>query len=298
VEYRDENDVLVGEKEGNSPAEVKVPKRDEAVMEVVTTLGVKGRSQSDRVDFDPERTKTTDLGTKVKINSPILTNALRAVVTYYPGESLLEEPLVFFSPYRLLFYYRKDLELYKSSHPETHSPEYQEECNQHIDILLDFLHQCRDGEVDLEEARNQQQPPMCTYEYLWTIFRPGVNIYARELRLPFNSPRSVYVVSSVGGGSIGPNIFPYKISMWNIQSDGETLQRCPALVEILPFDGEKEVRSLEALPMDFLEEAERKAVEERLIARGKRYYDYTRISHQHFHGYTMWTPRDLVNNIL
>jgi hypothetical protein len=152
VEYRDEDDVLVGEKEGITPAEVKIPERDEAVMDVVTTFSVKRKSQFNKADFNPELAKATNEGTEVRINSSLLANALRAVVTYYPGESLLEEPLVFESPYQLLFHYRKDLELYKDNHPEKHDPEYREECNQHIDILLDFLHHCLDGDVDLEET--------------------------------------------------------------------------------------------------------------------------------------------------
>jgi len=298
VEYRDEDDVLVGEKEGDIPAEVKIPDRNEAVMDVVTTFSVKRKYQSEKSEFDPALAKATNLGTEVRINSTLLANALRAVVTYYPGQSLLEEPLVFESPYQLLFHYRRDLENYKDNHPDKHDLEYRQECNQHIDILLDFLHHCLDGDVDKEEARNQQSPPMCTFEYLWTILRPGVDIYTRDCIVPLNSPRSVYVVSSIEGGPTNSSeILPYKIRIWNIQSDGETLRRCSSSVDILPFDGEKEIRSLEALPLDFLEEVERKALEDRLIARGKRYYDYTSISHKHFHGYTMHTPRRLVSEL-
>lgn len=157
------------------------------------------------------------------------------------------------SPYQLLFHYRKDLESYKDKHPEKHTPEYREECNQHIDILLNFLHQCLDGDVDLEEARNQQNPPMCTFEYLWTIFRPGVDVYAIDSVSPFNSPPSDYVVSSIVGSFDASEIQPYVVKIWNIRSDGETLRRCPTDVKIPPFDGEKKIRSLPALPLDFLE---------------------------------------------
>jgi hypothetical protein len=138
---------------------------------------------------------------------------------------------------------------------------------------------------------------MCTFEYLWTIFRPGVDVYARDVSLPFNSPWSVYVVSSIEGGIDDSEILPYTIRMWNIKSDGETLRRSPTSVEILPFDGEKEISSLSALPLHFLDDTKRKALEERLVARGKRYYDYTSISHKHFHGYTMSLPRRFVSGI-
>lgn len=65
VEYRDEDDVLVGEKEGNSPAEVKIPDRDEAVIDVVTTFSVKIKSQPNKSDFNPELAKATNQGTEV-----------------------------------------------------------------------------------------------------------------------------------------------------------------------------------------------------------------------------------------
>lgn len=296
VEYRDEDDVLIHEKEGNSPAEVKIPRRaDEPVMEVITTIKVKRKSKPNNNDFNPELAKGSDQGTEVKINSPLLINALRAVVSYYPGSSLLEEPLTFESPYRLLVHYRKDLEAYKDNHSSNHTVEYREECNQHTDILLEFLHQYFEGGLELEEARHQQDPPMCTYEYLWMIFKPGVDVYATASIDSFNSPRSVFVVGSIDGGEVEHEIEPYTVHTWNLQSDGENLRRRPLQSEILPFDGEKEIRSLAAYPISFMIEDERKALEERLISRGKRYYDYTSISHKHFRGYTLSTPRRLVS---
>ncbi|KAH0563422.1 hypothetical protein GP486_002012 [Trichoglossum hirsutum] len=292
IEYRDENDVLVYDREGSSMAEIKHPQRiDEPVMEVITTVAVKRGSKSNNDDFNPELTKGTDQGTEVKINSPLLVNALRAVVSYYPGSNLLEEPLTFSEPYRMLVHYRNDLKAYKDNHSPNHTQEYREECNQHIDILLGFLHQNFDGGLELEEARYQQDPPMCTYEYLWMLFKPGVDIYTITEDYPRNCPKSVVVVSSILGGQVQHEYEPYRVYTWNLQSDGENLRRSPAHVEIIPFDGEKEIRSLNAYPTSFMEEEERKEIEQRLISRGKRYYDYTSISHKHFRGYTLSDPR-------
>jgi hypothetical protein len=286
----------VHEKEGNGPAEIKSPQRvDEPVMEVVTTISVKTKSQANKINFNPELVKGTNRGTEIKINSSLLINALRAVVSYYPGFSLLEEPSTFQSPYKLLVHHRKDLEAYKENHPLKHTAEYREECNQHIDILLKFLRQNFDGELELEEERHRQDPPVCTYEYLWMIFKPGVDIYTRCDSDPTNSPRSVYVLSSTEGGHADKKINPYTLNFWTLQCDGENLRRTPFSAEIAPFDGEKAIRDLQSCPLAFVKEDERKTLEERLIARGKRYYDYTAISHKHFHGYTMSNPRRLVS---
>ncbi|KAE9375264.1 P-loop containing nucleoside triphosphate hydrolase protein [Stipitochalara longipes BDJ] len=262
-------------------------------MEVITTISVTRKSQHTENTFNPELARGTDQGTEVKINSPLLVNALRAVVSYYPGSSLLEEPLTIEEPYQLLVHHRKDLEAYKDNHPPNHTPEYREECNQHIDIILEFLRQNFEGGLELEEERHKQDPPTCTFEYLWMIFKPGVDVYTRSSAAPLASPYSVFVVSSIDGGHFEHEIGQYKINIWELQSNGEFLIRNKSYIDIIPFDGEKEIRSLAAYPLSFIPEGERNSLKQRLITRGKRYYDYTAIAHKHFHGYTFSTPRRL-----
>lgn len=296
VEYRDQDDILISQKEGNSAAEVKSPQRlDEPVMEVITTISVRRKPRPNNDNFDPEKERGMDNGTEVKINSPLLINALRAVVSYSPGLSLFEEPLTIQEPYQLLIHHRKDLETYKDKHPTNHTPEYREECNQHIDVILEFLRQRFRDSLEKEETRHKQDPPKCTFEYLWTLFKPGVDIYTRSNIEPLASPYLVFVVSSIEGGRSQYSIGPYTVNAWNLESNGEYLVRCGSSAAILPFDGEKDVRSLAAYPLSFMSEDERNALEQRLIERGKRYYDYTQISHKRFHGYTMTTPRRLVS---
>lgn len=83
IEYRDEEENLVYEKEGSSPSDVALPTRpDEPVMEVITTIEVKTNLRPKTGDFNPELAKEINQGTEVKINSPLLINALRAVVSY------------------------------------------------------------------------------------------------------------------------------------------------------------------------------------------------------------------------
>lgn len=191
-------------------------------------------------------------------------------------------------------HHRKELEAYKDNHPSNHSAEYREECNQHIDIMLEFLRERFNGELELEEARHNQTPPKCTFEYLWMIFKPGVDVYAQANYAPLTSPCSVFVVSTAVGDHSEQAITPYTINMWDLQSNGDSLIRCYANTSFLSFDGEMEITSLAAFPLSFMQEGEKKALEDRLIARGKRCYEYTSISHKHFHGYTFSTPRRLV----
>ncbi|KAI9649903.1 hypothetical protein NHQ30_002488 [Ciborinia camelliae] len=49
------------------------------------------------------------------IHSPLLINALRAVVDYYPGNNMLGEPLVFPEPFYLLAWYWKELGAYQEN---------------------------------------------------------------------------------------------------------------------------------------------------------------------------------------
>lgn len=88
------------------------------------------------------------------IHSPLLINALRAVVSYYPGNNMLGEPLVFPEPFHLLAWWWKELEAYKDNHPSSHTDHYRDECNQHIDVLLEFLEEHFEAEL----KRHQQDP--------------------------------------------------------------------------------------------------------------------------------------------
>lgn len=87
------------------------------------------------------------------IMSRKLTDALRDVVSYFPGSTLLGEKSDVPGPYRMLIHHQDELRAYKNNHPDCHDLSYREECNRHIDMLLEFFDHHSGKAVRDEQAR-------------------------------------------------------------------------------------------------------------------------------------------------
>lgn len=279
---------------------------DAPVLEVVTT--VTGSSPDDNaIEDDDEPTFMADkkinledqriTQTVLKIRSQELLNALRSVVKYYPGQTLLGDSVSFQEPFRLLVHHRAELEAYKFKHPKGHSEEYKKVCNEHIDILLNYLKNHFGKSLEIEERRHRQSPPVCTFEWAWLLLKPGDTIYAEtDNKIP--GPPIPYVVKSVTGGVTfeGPEAF--NIGMWNVDSDGYMLGRSVAKGYIVPFVGEREITSLTAYPTRFhkdtpydLQVSGGRSLEQRLIARGKKFWEFCKgFAYKEYEGITLEKP--------
>ena len=205
------------------------------------------------------------------------------MITYFPKQTLIGRDITFHEPYQPLFHYYAELEAYKNRHPSTHSEEYQQECNEHIDILLNYLSKtCGVGElVEAELERHRRDPPVCTFEYLWLLFKPGEICYGGLADL---QQISAYVTFGVSGGIIRGVPERYVISNWNISFDGWEVGQEMFENVIQPFDGEKEIRSFDFyFPAKYHQETPENlakyggvCLRDRLIAKGKRWWDVCR----------------------
>ncbi|KAI5921080.1 P-loop containing nucleoside triphosphate hydrolase protein [Camillea tinctor] len=190
--------------------------------------------------------------TAMVINSPHLINALKAVVGYYPGISLLGDNVKIMAPYQVLFHHRTALELYKNSQPETHDTEYEITTANHIDILLNFLEKNMGEEIREEERRHNNVTPAATFDKLWLLLKPGEVVYAK-----YDQKWTPFVISAVSGGpeSNIDGIGPYIIHCWNITfSMGfSTTKLCRTMhsFTVNPFSGEEAITSLPMIPARF-----------------------------------------------
>lgn len=202
--------------------------------------------------------------TQLKVRSPHLLNALRWVVKQ-SDENLDGGTLRVSEPYKLLHNYRDDLEAFKTAHPPTHSPEYIEETNSHIDFLLDFLHQNEGGRwQEIERSRWKKEEPTATWKNLWLLLRPGdVMLVKKE---DYWTP---YVLQWMTGGASKGKIDEYSLGLWNIDYNGEYFGRSLFMTEIKPFDGEIAIRSLKVFPASY--DPEWSKLEQQYIERGKKF---------------------------
>ena len=264
---------------------------DEIKKEVLDALrgpmtATLGELPANEADVHPEEFKISE--TTLRIRSQKLLNALRSVVTYYPKHILIGDTVSFEEPFQLLMHHRAELEAYKSMNVENHDEEYKKSSNEHIDILLQFLKDHFGNSLVEEEKRHQQDPPVCTFEYVWLFLKPGTSCFVQGDQNKYNT---AYNLKAVEGGMVHGRPQSYKLSVWNVDCDGFELGRVTNTAYILPFGGEKEVKTLTAYPVKFRQDEKDVALEKRLIARGEKFWDMSkRYSYKEHDGTTPFKP--------
>lgn len=207
--------------------------------------GVKDRTHSlkkgDHDTLPEDLQESVPSHTYMTIHSKELLNVLRDVISYYPGYSLLTEELRVPEPYRILCLHREELRAYKSKYPQWHAEAYRVECNRQLDVLLQFLDNRYGKAVQDEKIRWARKVPVCTFEYLWLLYKPGEVCYLDD----FEGKNPYITQKLLQGGRVGRTAYTYKIEMWNIGYDGYEVGGCSHTASIAPFDGEKEIGSKE-----------------------------------------------------
>jgi hypothetical protein len=228
------------------------------VLEVLTTQKV--FTTLDRIDrSDPP-------STVLKIHSLHLINALRQVIRYYPGLNFSGLPVTIPEPFMPLVHYMKELEDYKTNHPQGHDEDFTFITNSHIDVLLGFLDQRFGQELRLERDRHLQQPPVASYEFLWLLFRPGDEIFVRapDKEEDDSAERHPYRLAAIQHTPGRWDFLIWRIDMLNCQ-----LGPYEELQSVRSFEGEKEISLLRICPLGFLPNYSQ--ARQKFIARGMKF---------------------------
>lgn len=220
------------------------------------------------------------------IHSPILLNALNAIIdcqsrpdkiprVEYRIEGIESDlgqgRLVY--PFTDLHHYRERLLQYREEVGETHDTEYTTTCQEHIDILVEYLDGLTTIGVRDAEFLWNNEVPKTTFSSLWLLLKPGTDVFVQE-----NGKLNAYVVESFSGGVAwgSPNARsrPYIVNVWNLNFDGQILSRSVKEVTISIFDGQREIASLPLFPIKFhVDEDPQNPLRRQLVERGKRFVD-------------------------
>jgi hypothetical protein len=228
----------------------------------------------------------------VQIHSPLIRNALGAVVKYRATGSSQLEPYnpygkqpeqedtlgggLFKYPFRDLYYHKKELLEFKAgnyaccvSHPE----EYQRECGEHIDLLIGYLYAQPDIGLAAAELGWARKVPTTNFASFWLLMKPGSDVYVRK-----NDRLNAFVVDSVEGGITFfergriRKVEPYRVKLWGLWFDGVVVSRMQITIEVPVFDNERDIRSLPVFPVEFQDKEDNGATRQQLIARGKKFF--------------------------
>jgi hypothetical protein len=119
--------------------------------------------------------------------------------------------------------------------------------------------------IEEEKSRHAQTPAVATYPLLWLLFKPGTTVYTQVDKSP-----AACVVQSIDFTPKSSSA--YHIKLWYLEFDGRRLGRRQCSRLLLPYDGEKEITSLDVYPFEYQDKVDDGAMRKRLENRGERYY--------------------------
>lgn len=257
-----------------------------------------------------------DVGTYMTLRSKFVLDTLREIVHYHPSLSPRANELALQEPFSMLLHYREELARRRDELKQTASQSASLEASasstahEHLAYLTDFIHQRYGDAVSREMARHRETCAMCTYDWVWLLFRPGSIVYSWDR----NTLKAHIVeehdrrVGTKEDGKIRPKVISdaddeerlpppkrLKVVVWTLDFDGERLGRRRRTVHIPAFDGEKSILSLPIFPKEYLKYDKRVhptlSTEDFLIQRGKVFFEMARRNYREYHGDTITVPR-------
>ena len=260
-----------------------------------------------------------EVGTYMTIRSKFVLDILRDVVRYHPSLTPRTVEMVLQEPFCMLLHHDEELarrrDKLKQAASESASPERNPSSisHEHIAYLMEFTHRRYADAMSRETARHRETRAMCTYDWVWLLFRPGSIVYSWD-----HNTLKAHIVEehdrgegAKTGGKISPKVLSdaddeerlprperLKVLVWTVEFDGERLGRRRRTVYIPAFDGEKSILSLPIFPKEFLKYDTRVhptlSTEDFLTQRGKLFVEMARRSYREYHGETVTVPRRTV----
>ena len=223
--------------------------------------------------YDVYESEGSEGHTILEVTSPPLTDLLRDVIRFFPGDEFdslkgresLGDTLAFPDPYMMFFSYREKLE-------QSQQQNYPEDAKAHVKVLLDFLkHEhpvWSSALTEIEDGTCEALP----FHALWLLYPPNTSVYVcegLEDRQQVVYFRTQAFAKSTTGATKGPN-GPLTIRCWDIKYDHGAFRRTFSDFVIEPYSGKRKISKLPLVPARFMQDEEE--VRNRLIARGRKYF--------------------------
>lgn len=234
----------------------------------------------------------------LRIVSPAVCEALRAVVDYFPELNLSTRIIEIREPFAVFVFYEKELEEYCQRLEQHSTSQKSPSCPnryaaKHIRIAQDFVR--RQVQADVDAERERYSRGYCTYRMLWLLFRPGSDMY---VDLWSEGEYTPYVFSEMEFAVENGSILRYEIYAWNMDAIRSWVGPANRSWTRWPFTGEKQITSLDAFPCEYLRFREGMTddavqhVKKFFIDRGRQWYDLRRsVQCYSFDGVTHPKPR-------
>ncbi|KAL8879103.1 MAG: hypothetical protein Q9198_003221 [Flavoplaca austrocitrina] len=209
----------------------------------------------------------------VEIRSPQFIELLRLLAVSTVDIPAPDDMLRLREPLMLLFHTRSKLvEWLKSTELDSRT-DVDVRAQQHTRLILSFLENEYQDVVKIQDQLEAcDASSIITYEHAWLLYAPGTVVFSKE-----NGEYEAFVVESVRGCQRHQpsynNRFSHstlEITCWSINYDGEIFGRVWSTHYIAPFEGGKEISSLDLIPEDFI--LDKEFVRKSLVERGSQFW--------------------------
>ncbi|KAI8257663.1 hypothetical protein K4K58_003841 [Colletotrichum sp. SAR11_239] len=205
----------------------------------------------------------------VIVNSPHIKRALGDVFQGYPGVSTTLKKVEFKAPFQPFFHRWRVLQKCVEDEEEVDVL-----ARQHVKLLYDVL--APEIKPQIERARDLRKNEVVSFDYLWTLFEPDTEAYARV-----DDQDRLFLIKSAryeprSGGSV---VFALKCQF--VDTDGLRFGLASKVFEVHMFDDLLPIRELAIYPSNL--HPGMKKIREKLEARGKLFESYKGF---HYKGYS------------
>jgi hypothetical protein len=208
--------------------------------------------------------------TTLQINSQALKDIIRDIIDSYPGESFHSSNISIDFPAHCLYHYRNELKAALANQ------ELKTEGAAHLPILLEFIDEHFTSEI--KEGGNLLEQGLVTYEHLWTIFKPGQQVYSTRggQSCAFTLQSYQYVCGQNPG---------LQLAVEYVDFDGDGFGKRYSQLLVPKFPGAKPIANLNALPLAVHPDVG--GITKMLIARGRAWESLAGQNFRHYKGVAM-----------
>ncbi|PYI04036.1 P-loop containing nucleoside triphosphate hydrolase protein [Aspergillus sclerotiicarbonarius CBS 121057] len=212
----------------------------------------------------------------ITIQSPLIKQALELIFKGFEGLNTQLKDLTFKAPFHPFYYRWHRIEkLYLEQDPEV---------KDHFDLLYPILWDEITPHIDA--MRDLTKNKVMSFDHLWTIFVPGMEIYTQF----DGQPRLLELTDSRYGANMGGEFFTLECRY--IDCNGAGFGYVSTSLDIDKFDGVKRIVDLVAFPGHFHPDAEN--LVNRLQFRGEKFEQLNGFHHMSYSGfYTARSSRQI-----
>lgn len=172
-----------------------------------------------------------------------------------------------------LFHNRNQLAKYLQANNADSEDVVTAQTKEYTRLILDFLESESQDVVKVQTDLEVCGPlGVIRYEHAWLLYAPGTIVFSRE-----NGEYEAFIVESIRGCQRHPPAYnsrfthtDMEITCWSVNYDGEIFGRVWSNHYLGPFEGLKEISSLELVPEAFVPDKD--DVKASLVERGQQFW--------------------------